>query len=79
MRGEFARSESAILANRLLTPMGDGMRTAALVFGILFIVLAVVVFVFAEGLRRYYSGIFFAILGTVTLVNALRRQRDADK
>jgi len=55
------------------------MRTAALVFGILFIVLAVVVFVFAEGLRRYYSGIFFAILGTVTLVNALRRQRDADK
>ena len=55
------------------------MRTTALGFGILFIVLAVIVFAFAEGLRRYYSGIFFAILGTVTLVGALRGQRDADK
>ena len=42
------------------------------VFSILCILLAVVVFVFAEGLRRWYSGIFFVIIGIVLLVNALR-------
>jgi len=51
------------------------MNKVGLVFGILFIVLAVIVFVFADGLRRWYSGIFFAIIGTVFLVNALRAAR----
>jgi len=55
------------------------MSKIAFFFGILCIVLAVVVFVFAEGLRRWYSGIFFAILGTVTLVSAVRWRRDADE
>lgn len=50
------------------------MSKLSLVFGILFIVLAVIVFVFADGLRRWYSGIFFALMGTVALVNALRRR-----
>ena len=55
------------------------MNKLALVFGVLFLVLAVIVFVFAGGLRRYYSGGFFAVIGTVTLVNALGGRRSSDK
>lgn len=55
------------------------MSKMALISGILCIVLAVIVFVFADGLRRWYSGIFFAIMGTVMLVNALRWRRVADE
>jgi len=44
----------------------------SLVLGILCIVVAMIVFVFADGLRRWYSGIFFAMIGTVMLVNFLR-------
>ncbi len=51
------------------------MSKVGLVCGSLFIVLAVIVFVFTDGLRRWYSGIFFAIIGTVTLVNTLRAAR----
>ena len=54
------------------------MSKVALVSGILFIVLAVIVFVFADGLRRWYSGIFFALIGTVMLLNTLRWRRVAD-
>ena len=62
-----------------LSMPGDTMSKVALVFGILCVVLAVIVFVFADGLRRYYSGIFFAIMGTVMLVNALRWRHGDDK
>ena len=55
------------------------MRRAALVAGILCIVLTVIVFVFADGLRRWYSGIFFAFMGTVLLVNAMRWRRAPDE
>ena len=48
------------------------MSKVGLVSGIVCIVLAVIVFVFADGLRRWYSGIFFAFMGTVMLVNAQR-------
>ncbi len=51
------------------------MRKVALVFGFFFIVLALVILIFADGLRRWYSGIFFALIGTVTLLNTLRRRR----
>lgn len=47
--------------------------------GILFLVLAVVIFVFAEGLRRWYSGIFFTIIGSGTILNALRLERGTDE
>ena len=43
------------------------MNKMSLVAGILFIVLALVVFVFADGPRRWYSGLFFAVLGVVML------------
>ena len=55
------------------------MSKLALVSGILCIVLALVVFVFADGLRRWYSGIFFTIMGAVALVNAVRWRRTTDK
>jgi drug/metabolite transporter (DMT)-like permease len=47
------------------------MRKVALV--------AVIVFVFAHGLRRWYSGIFFALIGAVMLVNAVRWRQIADR
>ena len=55
------------------------MSKMAFFVGILCIVVAVVVFVFADGPRRWYSGIFFAFLGTVMLVNANRWFRHSDK
>jgi hypothetical protein len=55
------------------------MSKVGLVTGILCVVLAVIVFVFADGLRRWYSGIFFAIIGATTLVSALRWRRVADE
>ena len=50
-----------------------------LVLGVLFIVLAVIILVFASGLRRWYSGIFFALIGTVTLLNGLRWRRGSEE
>jgi len=51
------------------------MRRVALFFGSFFLVLALVILIFADGLRRWYSGIFFALIGTVTLLNTLRWRR----
>lgn len=48
------------------------MSKVGMVTGILLLVLALVIFVFGEGLRRWYSGMFFALIGTVTLMNTLR-------
>ncbi len=53
------------------------MSKMALVSGIVCIVMAVIVFTFAEGLRRWYSGGFFALMATVMLVNSLRWRRAA--
>ena len=48
------------------------MQKALLILGIIFLVLAVVIFVFADGLRRYYSGGFFLVIGIACIANALR-------
>jgi putative Ca2+/H+ antiporter (TMEM165/GDT1 family) len=48
------------------------------IFGILFLALAVLIFVFADGLRRWYSGGFFLIIGVWMLLQA-RRSGSADK
>ena len=53
------------------------MNKLALVAGILCVVAAVIVFVFADGMRRWYSGIFFAVMGAVLLMQTLRWRRDA--
>ena len=50
----------------------------ALVTTILCLLMAVLVFVFAEGLRRWYSGVFLAVMGLLMLVNTLRWGRVAD-
>ncbi len=55
------------------------MRKMAMVTGILCLVLSVIVFVFADGPRRWYSGIFFAVLGTVMLVNTKGLWRDTEE
>jgi uncharacterized membrane protein len=54
------------------------MKKMALTVGILCIVVAVVIFVFASGLRRWYSGLFFAFLGIVSLLNAARWHRETE-
>jgi hypothetical protein len=51
------------------------MSKMAAVIGILSLAVAVVVFVFAEGPRRWYSGSFFVIIGAVMLANAIRWRR----
>jgi hypothetical protein len=48
----------------------------ALGAGILSIILAVIVFVFASGPRRLYSGIFFVFLGVVMLLNFIRWRKN---
>ena len=53
------------------------MRKLPLVLAVVSFLLAVIVFVFAEGARSVYSGLFFVVLGVVSLVNARRRERKA--
>ena len=47
--------------------------------GIFCIVVAATIFVFADGMRRWYSGIFFLILGGVMLANAWRWSQGGGK
>jgi hypothetical protein len=54
------------------TAMKKCLGIVTLVSGGLFVVLAVAVLLWADGLRRWYSGIFLAVVGTVMMVNALR-------
>ena len=51
----------------------------ALMSGILSIVIAIIVFILADGYRRYYSGIFFVIIGGVLLLQTVRLRRNADQ
>jgi hypothetical protein len=53
------------------------MRTLPVVFSLASLVIGLVVFVFAEGARAVYSGLFFVVLAAVLLVNALRGERRA--
>ena len=46
------------------------MKNLTFILGIAFLILAVVVFVLADGARRWYSGGFFALLGIILLMNA---------
>ena len=55
------------------------MKKLAVVLGVVFLLLAVTVFVFSDGLRRWYSGILFAIFGTVILLNAFNRGRTTEE
>jgi len=46
---------------------------------VLFLGLSLVIFLFADGLRRWYSGIFFFILGGTMLSNAIYWRRHTDE
>lgn len=53
------------------------MGSMSLVMGVLCLVLAAVILLIADGPRRWYSGLFFALLGVVALTNAIRLRRTA--
>lgn len=55
------------------------MSKMALVTGIICLAAMIVVLISADGPRRWYSGIFFAIIGAVMLVNAVRWGRATDE
>jgi di/tricarboxylate transporter len=46
--------------------------TTALVIAIACLVIALVIFALADGLRRWYSGGFFLFMGLVMLTHAMR-------
>jgi putative Ca2+/H+ antiporter (TMEM165/GDT1 family) len=48
------------------------VRTTPLIFAIVSFILAAVIFIFADGARRWYSGGFFLIIGVALLLNAKR-------
>jgi hypothetical protein len=50
-----------------------------LLIAIIFFILSVIILVFADGLRRWYSGGFFLIMGVVVISKAIydyRKQND---
>lgn len=55
------------------------MKKASAVLGVIFLLLAVIVLVFASGLRRWYSGLFFAFIGVASLLNAFYRGGAAEE
>jgi uncharacterized membrane protein len=55
------------------------MNRFALIGGILSLIIAVIVFIFADGLRRYYSGIFFLFIGVYLLLQSRRWKHPTDK
>ena len=46
------------------------MPKKSLLLGLLFLCLAVVILVFADGLRRWYSGFFFLLMGLWVVLRA---------
>lgn len=48
------------------------MQKTFLILGIFSFFIAAVIFLFADGLRRWYSGIFFVMMGVVLIANAKR-------
>ena len=52
------------------------MRRLGFILGVVFFGLGLFILVYAEGLRRWYAGLFFILLGLVTFLNALVRKED---
>ena len=53
----------------------DRKSSFELITGIACITLAVIVFIFASGLRKWYSGLLFLGIGILTIIKAIRRIR----
>ena len=47
-----------------------------LIIAIVFILLSIIIFFMAEGLRRWYSGGFFLIMGGIALLKAIYKSRN---
>ena len=56
---------------RVIKMTNKTKHTMYLFIAISFIILSFIIFFMADGLKRWYSGIFFLLLGIVTLLNAL--------
>ena len=55
---------------------GEGVKkTVPVIISVACFVLEVVIFVFAEGLRAVYSGLFFLVLGRAAFIGEWRRAR----
>lgn len=54
------------------------MRKLGVVLGIGFLGLGLFILIVAEGLRRWYSGLFFVLIGTISVVTALARKGDSE-
>lgn len=50
----------------------ETLKRIPLVAGIACFVIALITFIFASGLRRVYSGLFFVMIGVVMIRNARR-------
>lgn len=48
------------------------MRNTPVILAIVSFILAAVIFIFADGARRWYSGTFFVLVGVAILLNAKR-------
>lgn len=46
--------------------------------GIVFITISIIILILGDGLRRWYSGIFFLIMGGVSVANAIIRYRSRE-
>ena len=51
------------------------MKTAALILGIAFLVIAALIYIFGTGLRVVYSGGFFTVAGVLAIIHSRRRKK----
>ena len=51
------------------------MKTAALILGIAFLVIAALIYIFGTGLRVVYSGGFFTVVGVLAIIYSRRKKK----
>jgi hypothetical protein len=55
------------------------MRKLGFAFGVAFFGMGIFISLYAEGLRRWYSGLFFIFIGIIVFLTALLRKGDSEK
>ena len=50
-----------------------------LFIAIVFIILSIIIFIMADGLRRWYSGAFFSIMGLTLFTKSIYEYRNNEK
>jgi len=51
------------------------MKTAALIIGFAFLIIAALIFIFGTGLRVAYSGGFFTVMGVLAIIYSRRKKK----